>query len=460
MDKIVSLAKRRGFIFQTSEIYGGLANAYDYGPLGIELINNIKSLWWKRFIKEREDMVGIDSQIILHPKTWEASGHVGSFVDVVVEDKVTHKQYRADHLIEEWIKNKNEYKNTNTQDMSLEDMADFIKQNKITSPQGNPISDIKRFNLLMHTKLGCLENAKDEVYLRGETAQGIFTNFKNVVDCTRVRLPFGIGQIGKSFRNEITLGQYIFRTFEFEQAEIEYFFNAETDDWEKLLNSWKNAMWKFVVDDLGINEQNLKWRRHTDTERSHYSKDTYDLDYKFPFGWKELWGIAYRSDYDLKQHMSFSNVDLNYFDSKTNKKIIPHVIEPAVGLNRLLLMVLSDAYSMENERVFLKIKPHLAPYTVAVFPLVANKSEILNYAKTIYQSLKTKFYTYMDDRGNIGKRYRYQDEIGTPFCITIDYDTLKEHTVTIRQRDSMEQKRVAVEKISDFITHYINGKTL
>lgn len=451
MDNIVSLTKRRGFIYPTSEIYGGLANAYDYGPLGVQLMHNIKNLWWKRFITSRRDMVGIDSQIILHPQTWVASGHVGTFSDAVVEDKKTHKRYRADHLIEAWIEGKAEFDDMVVENLNLDEMAAFIVKNKITSPDGNEVTAPKRFDLLMESHLGTLAGEKDTVYLRGETAQGIFTNFKNVMDTTRVKLPFGVGQIGKSFRNEITLGQFIFRTFEFEQGEIEYFFNPKEQDWKELMNEWKESMKSFVVHDLGVDEGHLRWRQHTDKERSHYSLDTYDLDYAFPFGWKELWGVAYRTDYDLNAQMKHSGKDLRYTDPHSGEKFVPHVIEPAVGLNRMLFMVLCDAYREEEGRTYLKIKPTLAPYQAAVFPLVANKPEIMKQAEDVFSSLSQDIATYWDARGNIGKRYRYQDEIGTPYCITIDYETLTSHTVTIRDRDSMEQSRVAIEEIPSYL---------
>jgi len=451
MEEIVALCKRRGFIYPTSSIYGGLANAYDYGPLGVELLKNIKELWWKKFIHNRRDIVGIDSQIILHPKTWIASGHVGTFSDAVVEDKKTHKRYRADHLVEGWMEGKNEFKRVVVESMNITDLGKFITDNKIKSPDGNEITDPKAFDLLMESKLGSIEGDKNTVYLRGETAQGIFTNFKNVIDTTRVKLPFGIGQIGKSFRNEVTLGQYIFRTFEFEQGEIEYFFDPKVTDWKKMMNDWKDAMWNFVTQDLKIDEKNLRWRRHTDLERSHYSKDTYDLDFKFPFGWKELWGVAYRTDYDLKQQMEHSGVDLQFVDPHSHLKIMPHTIEPAVGINRLFLMTIADAFTVEDKRIFLKIAPELAPYKAAVFPLVSNKPEIIQTAEKIFVDLNCQMHTYWHDRGNIGKRYRYQDEIGTPYCITIDYETISDHTVTIRDRDSMKQVRIATKKIQDFL---------
>ncbi len=451
MDKLVSLCKRRGFVFQNSSIYGGLANAYDYGPLGVELLRNIKNLWWKRFVHEREDIVGIDSQIIYHPKVWEASGHTTAFFDPLVEDKKTHKRYRADHLVEAWLKEKGWEGKYKVEEMSFEELADFIKKNKIKSPEGNELTEPMKFNLLFETYLGSVEGKKRKVYLRGETAQGIFINFKNVLETTRVKLPFGIAQIGKAFRNEITTGQFIFRTFEFEQAEIEYFFDPKKQDWKKLFEKWQEEIWKFVVEDLGIDEKKLRWRRHSDAERSHYSKETYDLDFEFPFGFKELWGLAYRTDYDLSQHSKYSGQDLTYYDEETSRRFIPHVIEPSAGPNRMFLMVLSDSYHEEKERIVLKLKPYLAPYKAAIFPLLANKEELVKKARKIFERLKAKFHIYWDARGNIGKRYRYQDEIGTPYCITVDFQTLEDNTVTVRDRDTMEQVRVKVERIEDYL---------
>ncbi len=451
MDKIVSLCKRRGFVYQTSSIYGGLANAYDYGPLGVELLNNIKSLWWKRFVHEREDIVGIDSQIIYHPRVWEASGHTKEFFDPLVEDKKTHKRYRADHLVEAWLKEKGWEDKYKVEDMTFEELKEFIKKHNIKSPEGNEITEPMKFNLLFETYLGSVEGKKRKVYLRGETAQGIFINFKNVLETTRIKLPFGIAQIGKAFRNEITTGQFIFRTFEFEQAEIEYFFDPKKQDWEKLFKGWQEEIWRFVVEDLGINEKKLRWRRHSDAERSHYSKETYDLDFEFPFGFKELWGLAYRTDYDLTQHNKYSGQDLTYWDEETGRRFIPHVIEPSVGPNRIFLMVLINAYREEKERVCLSLKPYLAPYKAAIFPLLANKKELVEKARKIYEQLKRKFHTYWDARGNIGKRYRYQDEIGTPYCITIDFETLEDDTVTVRDRDTMKQERVKVEKLESYL---------
>lgn len=462
LKQLTALAKRRAFIYPTSEIYGGLANSYDFGPLGVELKRTVKNLWWKQFISDQDDMVGLDSQIILHPATWNASGHVESFTDPLVEDKVTHERFRADHLIREWIvqQDKPEFKNLDLNDLSTTQMAEFIQEHNVRSSHGNEVTLPKDFNILFETAIGAVAGEKSKVYLRGETAQGIFTNFKQVLDSTRARLPFGIGQIGKSFRNEITKGQFIFRTLEFEQAEIEYFFDANQYDWKKLYKNWQEKMWSFLTDTLGVNPGDLKWRQHTDKERSHYSQETYDLDYRFPFGWDELWGLAYRTDYDLRQHMQHSGQSLEYIDPYTQEKVVPHVIEPALGINRTVLMILTDAYSQdENDRLFLDLKPSLAPKQVAVFPLLKNKDELVNKAQQVYQSLQTKFRTTYDERGNIGKRYLYQDEIGTPYCITIDFDSLDDQAVTVRQRNTTQQDRVKIAKLEQYLTNMINSES-
>lgn len=461
LEEIASLCKRRGFIYQTSEIYGGLANSYDYGPLGAQLLKNIKDLWWKRMIEQRPDMVGLDSQIFQHPQTWVASGHVASFNDPLVEDTVTHKRYRADHLIEAWVK-KNQAKLTPEQsklvieDLAVDQMGEFIATNKILSPDGNPVSQPKAFNLLFETAIGSVTGEKSKIYLRGETAQGIFANFKQILNSNRVQLPFGVGQVGKSFRNEVTTGQFIFRTLELEQAEIEYFFNPEQTKWQDLLAQWKQDMWQFVTHDLGISEENLRWRQHTDTERSHYSKDTYDLDYHFSFGFKELWGVAYRTDYDLKQHQQFSGEDLQYRDPQTGETFLPHVIEPALGIGRTLLMVLTESYyqDTENQRSVLRLPAWLAPIQVAVFPLLKNKPELVEKAQQVFDLMSPHLRTLWDDRGNIGKRYLYQDEIGTPLCVTVDFQTLTDQTVTIRHRDTTEQERVPLDQLVDLCTKY------
>ena len=453
LETITALAKRRGFVYQTSEIYGGLASSYDYGPLGTELLRNIKDKWWQEMIRKKADMIGLETQILLHPQTWVASGHVASFTDPLVEDKVTHKRYRADHLIEMWLAKQPNPPELIVEELNVAEMGRFIAENKIVSPDGNPVTEPKEFNILFETAVGAIEGEKAKIYLRGETAQGIFTNFRQVLDSSRVKLPFGIGQIGKSFRNEITTGQFVFRTLEFEQAEIEYFFDHRETEWEDLFKSWQDAMWRFVVQTLGVNPENLRWRRHTDKERSFYSKETYDLDYNFPFGYKELWGIAYRTDYDMKQHIEHSGKKLEYLNQTTGEKFVPHVIEPALGINRVFLMLLADAYwyDAENKRTVLRFKPSLAPYKVAVFPLLKNKPELVAKAQGIFENLTDHFTAVWDERGNIGKRYYYQDEIGTPFCVTVDFDTLDDDTVTVRDRDTTDQVRVHVDELLPYL---------
>lgn len=455
-DKIVSLSKRRGFVYPGSEIYGGLANSYEYGPLGAQLLRNIRNLWWRTFIETRTDMVGLDSSIILHPRTWEASGHVASFADSMVDCKSCQHRMRADHLIEEHFESMGETKQV--EGKSVEELDCIIRESFIPCPKcgKHDWTSVRKFNQLFETSVGLIVGEGSKVYLRGETAQGIFVAFKNVVDSTRVKLPFGVGQIGKSFRNEITPGNFIFRTLEFEQAEIEYFFDPEQTNWEPLFEQWKTQMWSFVTERLGINGANLRWRAHTDEERSFYSKRTEDLEYKFdPMGFKELWGLAYRTDYDLGQHMKYSGVDLQWVDSSNGRKFIPHVIEPAVGINRLFVMLLHDVYREEEvngeTRIYLAFNKEVAPYQVAVFPLVANKPELVTKADELFRSLLGRYRVTWDDRGNIGKRYRSQDEIGTPYCLTVDYQTLEDGTVTIRQRDSMDQQRVPLAEIESYL---------
>ncbi len=452
LEKVIALCKRRGFVFPTSDIYGGLTSSYDYGPLGAAMLRAIRNLWWDEMITYRADMVGIDSQILLHPETWVASGHVTSFTEPLVEDQISHKRYRADHLIEAWLE-KNPQPGIAAEKLNLEQMAALIEQHQIKSPEGNQVFPPKQFNTMLQTGIGVVEGEKMPIYLRGETAQGIFTNFQNLLNSSRLQLPFGVGQIGKSFRNEITTGQFVFRTLEFEQAEIEYFFDPESTPWEPLFQRWQAMMWNFVTGTLGIRAENLRWRRHADEERSFYSKETYDLEYCFPFGFKELWGIAYRTDYDLKQHMDHSGRDLRYTDPRSGRVFIPHVIEPAVGINRLLLMALCDAYWEDeaNQRTVLRLAPALAPYKAAVFPLLKNKPELVDKARGIYDRLARRFATVWDERGNIGKRYYSQDEIGTPFCITVDFQTLETDTVTVRERDSMVQERVAVADLAAYL---------
>jgi glycyl-tRNA synthetase len=457
MDKVVALCKRRGFIFPGSEIYGGLANTYDYGPLGTELLRNIKNLWWKNFVQERSDIVGLDAGIISHHKIWEASGHVAGFADAMIDCKNCKARMRADHLIESYFEQKGKAKKV--EGLSLEELEEIIKVEKIVCPNcgKQEWTKVRKFNLLFPVQLGIVEGEGGQAYLRGETAQGIFTNFRNVVDSSRVRLPFGIAQVGKSFRNEITPGNSVFRTIEFEQAEIEYFFDPENEKWEKLFDEWKESLWNFVTKQLGIKGSNLRWREHDDKERSFYSKKTEDLEYNFPFGFKELWGLAYRTDYDLAKHAEFSKKDLSIVDPQTNKKIVPHVIEPAVGINRLLLMALLDSYAEDGERVILKLDPKLAPYKVAVFPLLANKKELVDKARAIYEDLKKNVMVAWDDRGNIGKRYFAQDEAGTPFCLTIDFQTLEDDTVTVRDRDTGKQERISISGFPAYYNDKVNN---
>ncbi len=452
MEKIISLSKRRGFIFPGSEIYGGLANTYDYGPVGAELLRNIRNLWWDTFVHKIDNMVGLDASLISHQEIWKASGHATGFADALVDCKNCKLRIRADHLIEDATKE-------NAEGLTPEQLSKIITDKRIVCPNCGKFdwTEVRKFNLLFPVKLGIVEGDQSLAYLRGETAQGMFINFKNVADSTRVHLPFGIAQLGKSFRNEVTAGNSVFRTLEFEQGEIEYFFDADTEKWEELFEQWKGRMWDFATKTLGIGEKKLKWREHSDKERSFYSKKTIDLEYEFPFGFKELWGLAYRTDYDLKQHAKFSKQDLSIVDPATNKKIVPHVIEPAVGINRLLLTVLCDAYSEEGGRVVLKLSPKLAPYKAAVFPLLANKPELVIKAKKVYESLRQNIVTYWDDRGNIGKRYLYQDEIGTPYCLTIDFQTLEDDTITVRDRDTAGQVRIKVSEAEEFIKNKLNA---
>jgi glycyl-tRNA synthetase len=460
MDKIVSLCKRRGFVFPSSEIYGGLANSYEYGPTGVELKKNIADAWWQFFVRSRPDMVGLDSSIILHPKVWEASGHVAGFADSLIDCKNCQHRTRADHLVEDFFRQKGQ--DLPVDGKSDEELTKLIADNNITCPSCGKFdwTPIRKFNQLFETHVGIVPEAQSKAYLRGETAQGIFVSFKNILDSTRVLLPFGVGQLGKSFRNEISKGNFIFRTLEFEQGEIEYFFDPEATDADTLFDQWKQAMWQFATKELGVVEDDLRWRVHSDEERSFYSKRTEDMEYNFPFGFKELWGIAYRTDYDLQQHMKYSGADLSYTDPHTNKKIVPHVIEPAVGINRLMAMVLLNSYREEGEgqdrRVYLALPPKLAPYKVAVFPLLANKPQLVEKAQEVFGNLKAKFTTVWDDRGNVGKRYYSQDEIGTPFCVTVDFQTLEDNTVTIRNRDTTEQERINVDEIESYLTQHLN----
>lgn len=460
MDGIVNLAKQRGFIFQGSEIYGGLANTWDYGPLGAQLKKNVKDLWWKTFIEGRMDMVGLDAAILMNPKVWEASGHVASFSDPLTDCKKCKARMRADKMVEEWQEtNKSTDKPANWagEKTPPADLLAFLIEKNITCPHCEACdwTEPKGFNLMFKTKQGVTEEAGKEIYLRPETAQGIFVNFKSVLDSTRKKLPFGIGQIGKAFRNEITPGNFTFRTREFEQMEIEYFFNPEETEWKGLLEQWKTDMMNFVQNMLGVNAEKLRFRDHDPDELSHYSKGTTDIEFYFPFGWGELCAAgAYRGDYDLMQHQTHSGQKLTYRDPFTNKEFVPHVMEPSMGLDRIMLAILLSAYNEETvegdeeTRSVMRFKPALAPVQVAVLPLVNKLNE---HAIELAQSLCKEFRTEFDTSGSIGKRYRRQDEIGTPYCITFDFESLEDKCVTVRDRDSMKQERIAIADLKKYL---------
>ena len=426
-------------MFPSSEIYGGFAAIYDLGPLGVELANNIKKAWWKEMVQKREDIVGLDSCIFMHPKTWEASGHISGFSDPLAECKKCHTRLRVDHLLEKIDIRADEK-------MTEEEIAEIFKKNKnkIICPEcqtKGDFTDVKKFNLLVKSNLGNFtENwQKEPSYLRGETCQGIYLNFKNVLSSSRVKIPFGIAQIGKAFRNEITARQFIFRTREFEQMEMQYFTSPkdEMKEYEKL----RKERWSWYLS-LGLTEKNLKWHKHDNLV--FYAKEAYDIEYDLPFGFSEIEGIHARGNYDLSQHTKFSGSDLSYTDQKTNEKYMPHIIESSCGVGRIMLALLSEGYTEEENRVVLKLKPSLAPYKVAVFPLLANKPELVAKAREVFETLKNDFTVAWDDRGNIGKRYYAQDEVGTPFCLTIDFDTLQDETVTLRDRDTAKQERTKI----------------
>lgn len=448
MEEIVALCKRRGFAFPSSDIYGGLANTWDFGHYGTLLKNNIRDWWWKRFVLDREDMVGLDASIFLNPKVWEASGHVSSFTDALVDCRNCKYRTRADHLIEDNVEG------VKVEGLPVEELTAIIKKYNLKCPRcgKTDLTDVRKFNLLFETHMGIVEESKSKIYLRGEIAQGIFVNFKNILNSMRVRVPFGIAQQGKAFRNEITLGQFLHRTVEFDLMEFEYFIHPST--WEKTYEYWKNEMWQWAQD-IGLNENNLRWREHEEFERSHYSKRTMDVEYKYSFGWKEMWGLAYRTDFDLSNHSKQSGKDLQYLDPNTGEKYIPHVIEPTFGLSRLTGVVITDAFRKEKvgekERIFLKLHPRLAPVKVALFPLQKDE-KLSKIARSLYTSIKSKYVCEYDDSGNIGKMYRRQDEIGTPYCVTIDYQTTEDDTITIRERDTMKQERIPVSKLEDYLS--------
>lgn len=438
MEKVVNLAKRRGFIFQNSEIYGGLSSIYDYGHYGVLLKNNIKKFWWKDNVLDRDDMLGLDSAVIFHPKVWEASGHVSSFTDPLVECKSCHLRYRADHLYE------GKFGEVKTID------------GKPRCPAcGGELTQERKFNLMFKTHIGPVEDDASLVYLRPETAQGIFIDFKSLLSMYGRKLPLGIAQIGKAFRNEITPGNFTFRMREFEQMEIEFFVSPDSSsDWHKV---WLDERMKWYKK-YGIKSDHLRLRQHGKNELSHYSKATYDIEYLFPWGWGELEGIANRTDFDLKQHQKYSGKDLSYFDEESKKSFIPYVIEPSAGADRATLAFLIDAYHEDGKRVILNLHPSLSPVKVAVFPLVANKEELVTYARKVYKMLKPNFVAMWDDRGNIGKRYYAQDEIGTPWCLTIDYDTIKDDTVTVRSRETTKQERIKVTSLIDYFNKQLREK--
>ncbi len=454
MDKIVALCKNRGFVYAGSEIYGGLSNSWDYGPLGVEFKNNVKKAWWKKFVTECPYNVGLDSAIIMNPQTWVASGHLGGFSDPLMDCKSCKSRHRADKLIEDYAF-ENGLDDVNPAGWTDEEMSAFIAEKGIVCPQcgSKDFTNIRKFNLMFKTFIGVTEDSTNTVYLRPETAQGIFVNFKNVARTTRKKMPFGVGQIGKSFRNEITPGNFVFRTREFEQMELEFFCKPGTDmDW---FLYWRNYCAQFLYN-LGMTEENLRLRDHSPEELCFYSKGTTDIEFLFPFGWGELWGIADRTDYDLTQHQNTSGESMEYFDAETNEKYVPYVVEPSLGADRVALAFLCDAYDEEvideaknDVRVVLHLHPALAPVKAAVLPLSKKLSD--KATEEVFASLSKKFNVDFDDAGSIGKRYRREDEIGTPFCITYDFDSVEDHCVTVRDRDTMEQVRMPIADLEAYI---------
>ncbi|MBR0466694.1 MAG: glycine--tRNA ligase [Clostridia bacterium] len=454
METIVNLAKGRGFVYPGSEIYGGLANTWDYGPLGVELKNNIKKAWWKKFVQENKLNVGLDAAILMNPQTWIASGHLAGFSDPLMDCRECHERFRADKIIEDWCSENNFTLDKPIDAFSQEEMKNFVDEHNIACPScgKHNFTDIRQFNLMFKTFQGVTEDAKNTVYLRPETAQGIFVNFPSVQRTTRKKLPFGIAQIGKSFRNEITPGNFIFRVREFEQMELEFFCKPDTDlEW---FSYWRGFCRDWLLS-LGLKEENLRLRDHDKDELSFYSKATTDFEFLFPFGWGELWGVADRTDYDLTQHQNTSKKDLTYFDQETNEHYIPYVIEPSLGVERMFLSILCDAYDEEvvdaeknDTRVVLRFHPFLAPFKAAVLPL---SKKLSDKAMEIQDELSKYFPVDFDDAGSIGKRYRRQDETGTPLCITYDFDSLEDNCVTVRDRDTMQQIRIKISDLKDYI---------
>ena len=437
MEDIVSLCKRRGFVFQASEIYGGLAGFWDYGPLGVELINKIKAAWWKAVVTNSDNIFGVDGAIIQNPKLWEASGHVAGFTDPLVDCKNCGARHRADHL-------------AGTDSTDLSELTELLKGKKCPTCGKDELTEPRTYNMMMKTWVGPIEDDSSVAYLRPETAGSIFTNYENVRETMRAKLPFGVAQIGKAFRNEISPRDFIFRVRELEQMEMQYFIRPAEQ--EAVYEEWRQFAWNFLIDELGIDENNLQCHEHAENERAHYAAAAHDVYFRYPQGFKELWGTHNRTDFDLGNHQRVSGKDLQYFDDATRERFLPYVIESSVGVGRMFLAVMTDAYHEEeingDKRVVLKLKPELAPYRVAVSPLLKNKPELVEKAHEVYAVLKKEFGNVMwDDNGNIGKRYRRQDEIGTPHCVVVDFDTLEDGTVTVRDRDTTEQKRVKIEEL-------------
>ena len=458
LDEFRSWAKETGFIYPSSEIYGGFAAVYDYGHYGTLLKNNIQSVWTNSMLRARNDVVVLDSGIFMHPKTWVASGHVGGFDDVLVEDKKTHKRYRADHLVEEWFEKNGEKVDMDKKTSS--ELSKIIEENNIKSPDGNELTEPRSFNLLVKSNLGTTDasfNEENVTYLRGETCQGIYLEYKNYIDTLRLQLPFGIAQVGKAFRNELIARQFIFRTREFEQMEMQYFHNPEEKD--ALFEMWKEERMRWHIEEMGISPENLRFKKHD--KLVFYATQAYDIEYNFKTlgGFKELEGIHDRGDYDLTQHSKFSGVKLDYFDQKQNKRFVPHIMETSVGLNRILMMVLEEAWTKEelvnakgekDSRIVLKIKKSLAPIKVAILPL-SKKPELQRKSLEVQNLVKSDYMTQYDETASIGKRYRRQDEIGTPYCVTVDFDTLIDEAVTVRDRDSMKQDRIKISDLKQFL---------
>jgi glycyl-tRNA synthetase len=470
MEKLISLAKRRGFVYQGSEIYGGLAGTWDYGPLGVSLKNNIKQIWWKQFVHDREDMYGVDAAILMNQQVWKASGHVDGFSDPLVEDLETKKRYRADHLLEDYVEKTGDV-SADPKGKNITQMDALIKEKNIKSPDGNKLGDVRQFNMMLSTKVGAIQDDSSISYLRPETAQGMFVNFKNVVDSFHPKLPFGLAQIGKAFRNEIAPRDFIFRTREFEQMEIEYFIKPPKDEqdtaWVALFDHFREEVKKFTTS-IGLTPSKVHELEIAPEDRAHYSKRTIDFEFDYTFGRKELYGLAYRTDFDLSAHAGLSKADLRYFDEQSEetdsekKKYIAHCIEPSFGVDRTVLAVLMDAYREDvlgdEPRAYMKFSPKVAPILVAVSPLLKNKPHLVDRAREVYMTLRKQFSGRVayDDNGNIGKRYRRQDEIGTPFCVVVDFDTVeatddKKDTVTIRHRDTGTQERVTLTELVDLL---------